>query len=61
MSTSLQLNDKYHDNKTTDTINDINENGSPQVSTVSLGVNEQPLCRNTDDFNVKYVLGSFFK
>ena len=48
-STSLQLNDNRHDNKTTDTINEI---GNIQVSTIVTGANEQPLSRNTNDINV---------
>ena len=45
-ATSLQLNENRHDDKTTDTINEI---GNIQVSTI---VNEQPLSRNTNDINV---------
>ena len=48
-STSLQLNDNRHDNKTTGTINEI---GNIQVSTIVTDVNEQPLSRNTNDINV---------
>ena len=48
-STSLQLNDNRHDNKTTDTINEI---GNIQVSTIVTDANEQPLRRYTNDINV---------
>ena len=48
-STSLQLNDNRHDNKTSDT---INEHGNIQVSTIVTDANEQPLSRNTNDINV---------
>ena len=49
-STSLQLNDNRHDNKTTDTFNEI---GNIQVSTIVTDANEQPLSRNTNDINVR--------
>ena len=48
-STSLQLNENRHDNKTTDTINEI---GNIQVSTIVTDANEQPLSRNNNDINV---------
>ena len=47
-STLLQLNDNRHDDKTTDTFNEI---GNNQVSTIVTYANEQPLSRNTNDIN----------
>ena len=48
-STSLQLNENRHDNKTTGTINEI---GNIQISTIVTDANEQPLSRNNNDINV---------